>query len=51
MPTRISAGLGDHPCFLTFITMIPTDCKIIIFFSYLHIIYGYTVGFAELYSS
>ena len=25
MPTRISAGVGDHPCFLT---MIPTDCKI-----------------------
>ena len=28
MPTRISAGVDDHPCFLTFITMIPTDCKI-----------------------
>ena len=28
MPTRISAGVGDHPCFLTFITMIPIDCKI-----------------------
>ena len=25
MPTRISAGVGDHPCF---ITMIPIDCKI-----------------------
>jgi len=28
MHTRISAGVGDHPCFLTFITMIPIDCKI-----------------------
>ena len=28
MPTRISAGVGDHPCFLTFIAMIPINCKI-----------------------
>ena len=28
MPTRISAGVGDQPCFLTFITMIPIACKI-----------------------
>ena len=29
MPTRISAGVGDHPCFLTFIIiMIPINCKI-----------------------
>ena len=28
MSTRISAGVGDHPCFLNFITMIPIDCKI-----------------------
>ena len=31
MPTRISAGVGDHPFFpyfLYFITMIPIDCKI-----------------------
>ena len=28
MPTRISAGLDDDPCFLTFITMITIDCKI-----------------------
>ena len=27
MPIRISAGVGDHPCFLTFITMILIDCK------------------------
>ena len=27
MPTRISAGVGDHPCFLTF----PIDCKITYF--------------------
>ena len=32
MPTRISAGIGDHPCFLTFIAMIPIDYK---FSSYL----------------
>ena len=35
MPTRISAGVGDHPCFLTFITMIPIDCKITNFSLYL----------------
>jgi len=28
MPTRISGGVGDHPCFLTHITMIPIDCKL-----------------------
>ena len=28
MPTRISADVGNHPSFLTFITMIPIDCKI-----------------------
>jgi len=28
MPTRISAGVGDHPC-----TVIPIDCKITNFFS------------------
>ena len=28
MATRICAAVGDHPCFLTVITMIPTDCKI-----------------------
>ena len=27
MPARISAGVGDHPCFLTFITMVPIDIK------------------------
>jgi len=31
MPTRISAGIGEHPCFLTFITMNPIDCKLLIF--------------------
>ena len=25
MPTRKSAGVGDHPCSLLFITMIPID--------------------------
>ena len=25
---HLSAGVGDHPCFLTFNTMIPIDCKI-----------------------
>ena len=25
MPTRISSGVSEHPCFLT---MIPIDCKI-----------------------
>ena len=34
-PTRISAGVGDHPCFLTFMTMIPIDCRIINFSIYL----------------
>jgi len=28
MPTRIAAGVGDHPCFHTFITTIPIDYKI-----------------------
>ena len=28
MVIKISAGIGDHPCILTFITMIPIDCKI-----------------------
>ena len=27
-PTRISEGVGDYPCFLTFITMILIDYKI-----------------------
>ena len=27
MPTRISAGVGDHPCFLIFITMNPLTAK------------------------
>ena len=31
MPTRISAGVGDHPFSLTFISMIPIDYKIINF--------------------
>ena len=30
-PTRISAGVDCHPCFFTFIYMIPTDCKITTF--------------------
>ena len=29
--SRISANVGDHPCLLTFITMIPINCKITIF--------------------
>jgi len=28
MSTRVSAGVDDCPCFSTFITMIPIDCKI-----------------------
>ena len=32
MPTRLSAGVGDHPCFLTFYTMIPLlTVKLVIF--------------------
>ena len=31
MPTRISAGVGDHLVPLLFITMIPIDCKLQIF--------------------
>ena len=31
MPTRISAGVSDHPCFFTFIPMIPIDCKLLNF--------------------
>ena len=29
--TRISAGEDDHPCFFTFIYMIPIDLKVLIF--------------------
>jgi len=37
MPTRISAGVGDHAPFpLTFITMNPIDRKIINFSLYLY---------------
>ena len=35
MPTRISAGVGDHPCSLLFISMISIDCKITNFFLYI----------------
>ena len=36
MPSRISADVGDHPCFFTFfITMIPINCKITNFSLYL----------------
>ena len=37
MPTRISAGTGDHPCSLLFITMILIDCKITNFTLYLFV--------------
>jgi len=37
MPTIISAGVGDHPCFLTFYK-IPIDYKINSFFLYLYMI-------------
>jgi len=37
MPIRIFAGVGDHPCFFTFITMILIGCKIINFSSYLFV--------------
>ena len=30
IPTRISAVVNDCPCFSTFYTMIPIDCKITI---------------------
>jgi len=39
MPTRISAGVGDHPCFLFIHNYIPIDCKITNFFSYILVIY------------
>jgi len=29
MPTRISAGVGDHPCFLTFYNYDPISCKLL----------------------
>ena len=35
MPTRISAGVGDHPCFLAFYDYDPIDCKITNFSVYL----------------
>ena len=34
MPTRIFAGVGEHPCFLTSYTMIPMDSKIYKIFPY-----------------
>ena len=37
MPTRISAGVHDHPCFLNFIYIIPIDCKITNFSLYLFV--------------
>ena len=41
MPTRISAGVGDHSCFSTFITMIPIDLKFLIFVTegFYHMLY------------
>jgi len=36
MPTRISAGVGDHPCFLTFYNYDPYDRKITNFSLYLY---------------
>ena len=35
MPTRISAGVDHHPCFFTFIYVIPIDHKITNFSLYL----------------
>ena len=35
MPTRISAGVGDHPFSLLFKTMIPIDYKNCIFFPFI----------------
>ena len=37
MTNRISAGAYDHPCFFTFISMIPVDCKITNFSLYLFV--------------
>ena len=31
----ISEGVGDHPCFLTFLTMIPNECKLLNTFIFL----------------
>ena len=40
---RISAGVGDHLCFLTFYNyMIPIDCKITNFSLYLYLSMQYT---------
>jgi len=39
MPTRISACVGDHPCSLLFIAMIPIDYKITNFFLILFVIF------------
>ena len=33
MPTRISADVGDHPCFFTFIAIIRIVCEITYHFS------------------
>ena len=43
MPARISAGVGDYPCFHTFISMIPIDCKLLIF-PYTCIRYNYFIS-------
>ena len=48
MPTKISAGVGDHPFFLIFITMIPIDCKITNFpytCNYMWCVYMFIVGY------
>ena len=38
MPTRISAGVGDHPCFLTFYNYDPyIECEVTNFSLYFHV--------------
>ena len=37
MASRISVDIGDHPCFLIFITMTHIDCKITNFSLYLFV--------------
>ena len=53
MPTRISAGVGDHPCYLTFYLYDPyIDCKITnfslnLFVSFLKDYHNYSMVHAQ----
>jgi len=45
MSARISAGVDDCPCFsFFFITMIPVDCKITIFYLFTFFGDNYNIG-------